>query len=181
MSEIKRTWLLILWVCLGAAILVLDYVTGPNIAIAYFFLIPVVLAAQYHGRFLGIAMAIVLSLIRFCFHFAWDDRLSRWDNVLNAIIRTVILVGAAILIDRVRRQTQEIRILRGILPICMFCKKIRTPEQQWQPIESYITKHSEAEFSHTFCPECGKKYYGDLLGRGEDTAAKPSGAPLPPR
>lgn len=167
-----------LWICLGLAILALDYVTGPNIAISYLFLIPVALAAHYNGRFLGISLAIVLPLTRFCFHFAWDDQLSVRDRALNAAIRIVILAGAAYLIDRVQRQAQEIKVLRGILPVCMYCKKIRTPEQQWQPIETYITKHSEAFFSHTFCPECGKKYYAELLGGDEDTSTKPPESPL---
>jgi len=162
-----------LWTGLGATILAIDYLSGPNLAVSYLFLIPVALAAHYNGGFWGITLAIVLPLSRFCFHFAWDDPLSFWDRVLNAAIRTVILAGAAFLIDRMNRQAQEIKILRGILPVCMFCKKIRTPEQQWQPIETYITKHSEAFFSHTFCPECGKKHYGDLLGGKEDTSTKP--------
>lgn len=174
----KRTWLLGLWIGLGLVILVLDYWSGPNIAISYLFLIPVALAAHYNGRILGILLAIVLPLARFCFHFAWDDRLSWWDSVLNAVIRIVILAGAAYLIDRVKRQAQEIKVLRGILPVCMYCKKIRTPEQEWQPIETYITKHSEAFFSHTFCPECGKKYYAEMLGGDDDTSAKPPESPL---
>jgi hypothetical protein len=173
MMPINKKWLPVLWVALGAGILAFDYWTGPNIAISYLFLIPVALAAHYNGRFLGITLALVLPLTRFCFHFTWDDPLSVWDSVLNAAIRIVILVGAAHLIDRINRQAQEIKILRGILPVCMYCKKIRTPEQQWQPIETYITKHSEAQFSHTFCPECGKKYYAEMLGENEDSSSKP--------
>lgn len=58
---------------------------------------------------------------------------------------------------------QEIKVLRGIVPICSFCKKIRDTEGKWNEVEAYISKHSEAQFSHCFCQECGKKYYGDLL------------------
>ena len=173
MSVMKKPWLPVVWICLGAAILVSDYFAGPNSAIPFLFLIPVVLAAQYSSRFWGITLAIVLPLTRFCFHFAWDGPFPLSDRVLNAVIRIVILAGAAYLVDRVNRQAQEIKILRDILPVCMYCKKIRTTEQQWQPIETYITKHSEAQFSHTFCPDCGKKYYADLLG-AEDDSTKPS-------
>ncbi len=58
---------------------------------------------------------------------------------------------------------EEIKLLRGIVPICSFCKKIRDAEGNWSEVEAYISKHSEAQFSHSFCPECGKLHYGDLL------------------
>lgn len=58
---------------------------------------------------------------------------------------------------------EEIKMLRGIVPICSFCKKIRDTEGKWSEIESYISKHTEAQFSHSYCPECGKKHYSDLL------------------
>jgi len=58
---------------------------------------------------------------------------------------------------------EEIKILRGIVPICSFCKKIRDVEGNWSEVEVYVSKHSEAQFSHGLCPECGKKHYGDLL------------------
>ena len=58
---------------------------------------------------------------------------------------------------------EEIKILRGIVPICSFCKKIRDAEGNWSELEAYVTKHSEAQFSHGCCPECRKRHYGDLL------------------
>jgi len=58
---------------------------------------------------------------------------------------------------------EEIKILRGIVPICSFCKKIRDSEGNWEEVEAYVSKHSEAQFSHSFCPECVKLHYGDLL------------------
>jgi len=51
----------------------------------------------------------------------------------------------------------EIKTLRGILPICSYCKKIRDDKGYWNQIESYIHKHSGTEFSHGICPECAKK------------------------
>ena len=57
---------------------------------------------------------------------------------------------------------ERVQLLSGLLPICAACKKIRDEEGNWQQIESYISKHSEAEFSHGMCPACGKQYYGEL-------------------
>ena len=58
---------------------------------------------------------------------------------------------------------KEIKILRGIITICSFCKKIRDDKGYWEAIEIYISKHSETQFSHGLCPECSRKYYSDLL------------------
>jgi len=56
----------------------------------------------------------------------------------------------------------KINILKGFLPICASCKKIRDDKGYWNQIESYIRDHSEATFSHGICPECAKKFYPDL-------------------
>ena len=51
----------------------------------------------------------------------------------------------------------RVKQLEGILPICMYCKKIRDDQEQWQQMEAYISQHSEANFSHGLCPECYKQ------------------------
>ncbi|NTW98669.1 MAG: response regulator [Geobacteraceae bacterium] len=53
----------------------------------------------------------------------------------------------------------EIRVLRGIIPICAACKKIRDDQGYWQQLEIFIRDHSDAEFSHGICPECAKELY----------------------
>ena len=57
---------------------------------------------------------------------------------------------------------KEIKILSGLLPICASCKKIRDDNGYWNQIESYINQHSEAEFSHSICPDCAKRLYPNL-------------------
>ena len=52
----------------------------------------------------------------------------------------------------------QIKTLKGLLPICMYCKKIRDDKQYWQQVENYVTTHTEAQFSHGICPDCYKKY-----------------------
>ncbi len=58
-----------------------------------------------------------------------------------------------------RKALEDIQVLRGILPICMHCKKIRDDHGYWSQVEVYIRNHTEAEFSHGICPECIDKYY----------------------
>jgi response regulator RpfG family c-di-GMP phosphodiesterase len=55
----------------------------------------------------------------------------------------------------------DLKLLKGLLPICSYCKKIRDDTGYWNEIESYIHSHSEAEFSHSICQECIEKYYPD--------------------
>lgn len=50
-----------------------------------------------------------------------------------------------------------VKMLEGIIPICMYCKKIRDDEESWQQMERYITEHTSAQFSHGICPECFSK------------------------
>ena len=56
----------------------------------------------------------------------------------------------------------EIRHLRGILPICANCKKIRDDKGYWHQVESYIQEHSLAEFSHSICPDCLNQLYPEF-------------------
>lgn len=56
----------------------------------------------------------------------------------------------------------NVKLLSGFLPICASCKKIRDDKGYWNQIELYIRDHSEAEFSHSICPDCTQKLYGDL-------------------
>ncbi len=57
---------------------------------------------------------------------------------------------------------KEIKVLRGIIPICSYCKKIRDDKGSWEQMEMYIRDHSEAEFSHGICPVCYEKFLKDL-------------------
>lgn len=66
-----------------------------------------------------------------------------------------------------RQALQEVKVLRGFIPICMSCKKVRDDGGYWQQIESYIQKHSEALFSHGVCPDCYKKFSDQYLGESE--------------
>ncbi|MBP1750639.1 MAG: putative sensor with domain [Deltaproteobacteria bacterium] len=56
----------------------------------------------------------------------------------------------------------KVKTLNGFLPICASCKKIRDDKGYWEQLEGYITKHSEARFSHGICPECAEQLYPQL-------------------
>ncbi len=58
---------------------------------------------------------------------------------------------------------EEIKTLRGIVPICASCKKVRTDKGYWESVEAYVSAHSYAEFSHGLCPECLTRLYPEHL------------------
>ena len=71
------------------------------------------------------------------------------------------------LVVELRESLSKIKTLSGLLPICSWCKKIRDDEGYWQQLESYISTHSKAEFSHSICPDCMKQKYPDIYDEEE--------------
>ncbi len=77
---------------------------------------------------------------------------------LEVGVRTLDL--QAELASRVRELEQalaQVKQLKGLLPICMYCKRIRDDRNYWQQVESYVSQHSGAEFTHGICPDCYQK------------------------
>lgn len=66
------------------------------------------------------------------------------------------------LVAELRAALAKVKVLSGFLPICSSCKKIRDDQGYWRQIEAYIRDHSEAEFTHSLCPECIRRLYPDL-------------------
>lgn len=66
-----------------------------------------------------------------------------------------------LLLNELKESLKKVKLLSGLVPICASCKKIRDDRGFWSQVESYISKHSEAKFSHGICPDCAKKLYPD--------------------
>lgn len=129
------------------------------------------------NRFLTAAfmMAAVLNAIRFALAAFFDpaipdlmaaSRLHAVSLLLMIGVHIFVMLGLLLLnFLRVEQDLKgsldEIRILRGIIPICSACKKVRDDQGAWKQIESYIRDHSEAQFSHGICPDCAHRLYPD--------------------
>jgi len=72
------------------------------------------------------------------------------------------VAAQARLVTQLEEALSKVKMLSGLVPICSGCKKIRDDQGYWEQVESYIQKHSNAQFSHGFCPDCIKKYFPDL-------------------
>lgn len=68
------------------------------------------------------------------------------------------------LISELQAALAEVKQLRGIIPICANCKKMRDDKGYWMQVEHYLREHSDAEFSHSLCPDCLHELYPDLMG-----------------
>jgi GAF domain-containing protein len=98
---------------------------------------------------------------------AWG---ARYENLLQMFKRVIEihlqLVDTSDHLEKknkeLRRTLEEVKALRGMLPICAACKKVRDDQGYWDRIEDYVTKHSELEFTHSLCPDCAKTLYPQL-------------------
>jgi DNA-binding response OmpR family regulator len=72
------------------------------------------------------------------------------------------------LLTQLEDSMKEIKLLRGFLPICVRCKKIRDDKGYWTQVDVYIRNHSEVEFSHGICPDCARQLYPELYTRDDE-------------
>ncbi|MCK6463217.1 MAG: hypothetical protein L6Q29_05385, partial [Candidatus Pacebacteria bacterium] len=134
------------------------------------YLIPISIAAWYNNSRLALVLSILMPLGRLSFNiFFWSVPWTYAEAIVNCSIRIVVFCSFTYLLSKVSLQTQELRseveVLSGLLPICANCKKIRDNSNKWQPLESYISQRSEAEFTHGICPDCVEKLYGNVLNK----------------
>lgn len=93
----------------------------------------------------------------------FDDR--ELKRVIRyAIERKELLNEKEALIAQLQDALKRVKLLTGLLPTCADCKKVRSPDGAWIQMESYISTHSEAVFSHGFCDNCYSRRLGELKG-----------------
>jgi hypothetical protein len=171
---------------------------GSTLAYFFIFFVvaKIILRPPYDKLLLGISFIAVISLLllehfnpRLIIPYLSESHMFL-DKLMSMIICMIVLPTLVHLIlmeyqsERTRRELLyeqtlrdkesiqqaliEIKILRGILPVCSFCKKIRDENNEWSSMENYISSHSEAEFSHSFCPDCGRKHYPEFFPKSDD-------------
>ncbi len=123
------------------------------------------------NRFLFQALPAVALAVASLLH-VWLRESTDFDNAIGLwsayIVSTLVGVMAAWQINVSERQLfrahREIQTLHGIVPICASCKAIRDESGEWHRMEAYITRHTEAQFSHGLCPTCLAKAEAELNG-----------------
>jgi hypothetical protein len=157
-------WLLLICLVLIIGIFLIDIFVPLGVAGGVPYVAPVLLAAFFPIKFGVFAVSMVCSLLTVggMFYSPEIDVID-WKVFANRGLALFAIWVTAILSyyqNQFRDQREEafkrIRTLEGILPICMDCKKIRDIGGMWHRLEAYITRHSEVNFSHGYCPECEK-------------------------
>lgn len=158
-SPLHAVWMLF-------AIFLLDLTTPADVQVFALFVVPVAFAAWFGGRRAALLAVTAVAALRVTVHYLQPSPSSLTISLVNGVIRLGVLVLVAFLVDRVATQRRRLRVLEGMLSICAFCKRIRTPENDWEQMEHYISAHSEVTFSHGVCPTCMMEHYTDVASSG---------------
>jgi len=166
------------FVCCALTILILlaDLAIPLGVAIDVLYVIVIWISLWSPRKSFILFMAVACSLLTIGVFFYQPPVSEMWKVVFNrglalfAIWMTALLGWQRKISDENREKAvgdrekalEETRVLRGFLPICASCKKIRDVDGYWTQMEEYIRDHSEADFSHGICPECVKKLYPQL-------------------
>ena len=156
------------WVALGAGMLWVDYLTFESANFPVFYVVPVILAAWYSGMWPALGLAIAVPVFRLMFLVLPQSSPGQMTGVaLATAFRGVVIAFLALWFARLaefeRSLERRVKILEGMLPICSYCKNIRNDKGDWERMEAYISRRSEAEFSHGICPSCSQKHYPGML------------------
>lgn len=158
----KRGWFIALLCLVFVAV---DWEMVPLRIFPFVFIFPLMLAAWNRSLTFAMVCAVTLSLTRITHQFVFDPNPDTVDEVTAALVRFFVLTLLAGLTNQLGRQARQLRqrvkLLEGILPICSRCKSIRDENNHWIQLEGYISAHTAAQFSHGFCPQCFKEYYGE--------------------
>lgn len=170
-SERTRPWWLLppvrlhpaWWFAMAVPLLWIEYVAGLYNQFPVIYVIPVSLAAWYSGRRPALMLAIAIPLIHLLF-MAFGTTPGNLVTVLvTTVIRGPVIVFMALWFARLseheRALQSEVQMLRGLLPICSFCKSIRNEAGEWERLERFISGRSETKFSHGVCPSCQAIHY----------------------
>ncbi|MCD4678212.1 MAG: hypothetical protein K8S18_19800 [Desulfobacula sp.] len=146
-----------------------NYVTGgtDNNGPLWYFTFPMmalILLGPLKGSLLSISL-VIISLILLVKPF---NRIMMTIYEPSFLVRffisyMIVFILAFVYEFQKQKNEKEIKKLKGFLPICSSCKKIRDDKGYWEQVDVYIQKHSDTLFSHGICPECSEKLYG-----GED-------------
>lgn len=149
-----------------------DWKTGRDLNFFVFYFLPVGFAARSLGLGAGVGVSVMCALVWYCADFlSGAVRISPVYSVWNTLIRLcsfliiawsvhriqVLLAAERETSEALRRSIAEVKVLKGLLRICAVCKRIVDDHGQWQKLEAYVTRHSEAKFTHGYCPDCARK------------------------
>ncbi len=157
---------------LACLIFAIDILTPVGVAVGVLYTTLVLLSMwSPHRRFILLVAAVVSVLAEVGYLLSPGD--SNWMTVSNRVLSLFTIWAVAVLAFLHKRDQQErerlildlqdslahIKTLRGLLPICVSCKKVRNGQGYWKSIDTYVSERSEAQVTHGICPDCFTHYY----------------------
>lgn len=168
--SLLRWWAVLL--LLSLLLLAVDFYTGPHIRCPITFLIPIGLAAWFLSSWIAIGLGVVLTIVQFTLRYELSgSHATLGVEIINALIRLAVLVAAAITMGRLRTLhdvlLSRIEVLVGVLPICSYCKSVRSQNGKWEPLEEFIATHTTAKCSHGICEQCATTHYSEFVQKSD--------------
>ncbi len=158
---------------MAAVVFLADIQMPPDVAMGVPYVVVTLLSLRIRDSRLTYSLALLCTLLLLWgFHLSPDaqGRLDPNMILINRLAALLAIWSSAFLGIRLTAAVadreaflKEIKILKGQLPICSHCKKIRDDEEEWVPLEEYMLQHSEAVLSHGICPGCKEEHFGDYL------------------
>lgn len=151
---------------------VVDWVTGYELQFFVFYFIPVAIAgwicSSLRANLIAFLSATVWLIADvFSYHPYAHPIYAVWNTLIRLLAFLILAMAVTrirILLDKERDLTRdlqktlsEVKLLTGLLPICASCKRIRNDQGYWQQLESYLSMHTDARFTHGICQECADK------------------------
>ena len=160
LGRIHAAW----WVLAGVLILAADFLAGVDSQFPMLYTVPVILAAWYSDRWTAIAIATAVPVFHILFVLTVmgtteSAMLLATMTAARGIVILLVALWLARLAEHERQLLRYVVKLEGLLPICSVCKSIRNESGAWEPLETFITSRSDADFTHGLCPKCVALHY----------------------
>lgn len=151
-----NTWLPLFIGVLIAGIFLADFLTPTGVIVSILYPIPVYLTRFLRPLRVVPASAALCTALTVITWYASPLAGIPWIVMMNRLLVVCLIWGTAYL-------TAQIKILYGYIRVCSACKKIQDDGGRWVAWELYISRHSEADFTHGMCEECGLKLYPEAF------------------
>lgn len=177
-----RSFIWVIGLLLNLIIGVIDYLTGYEIGMGVFYLLPIGLLSWFINRKAGIIISLIsvitiISADLLAGKVIQNYFIDSWNLFVHFSFFTIVVYliyqekvssdKNEILTVRLQKALDGVKTLRELLPTCSSCKNIRDDDGYWKQIELYISKNTDAKFNHSICPECREYLYPGSRKRSE--------------
>lgn len=96
------------------------------------------------------------------------------DDFMNKPFDEDVLAARITVAERILKLQSQVKQLAGLLPICALCKKVRDDQNYWHQVETFIAQHTDATFTHSYCPDCFQRLSNEINEKSSPAPVKPA-------